>query len=334
MSSRERGRAHPRAAAARAQAPSFGRAWDVVALIAAVTIAYANSFAGAFVFDDYPHIVAAPYLVDWSPWLEITRTSRPFVGLTLVVNHALGGLDPRGYHLLNLIVHLLATLALWDLACRTLGTGRVPERLRTRARPLAFAIALLWGVHPLTTEAVTYVIQRAESLASLFTLGVLLGLSRAHESARPARWLALALLAAVCGALSKPVFAAVPVLALLYDACFLSGSLRAALSRRGAFHAALVVVAALAPLTLWLAPWEWRGTAGPGTAGVTPISYALTQPGVIAHYLRLALWPRPLCLDYGWPIASRASAIVGAALLLLALLAATVWAARRAGAAG
>ena len=114
MSSRERGRAHPRAAAARAQAPSFGRAWDVVALIAAVTIAYANSFAGAFVFDDYPHIVDAPYLLARSYWLEIVRTSRPFVGLTLAVNHALGGLDPRGYHLVNLIVHVLAKVPLFQ----------------------------------------------------------------------------------------------------------------------------------------------------------------------------------------------------------------------------
>jgi Flp pilus assembly protein TadD len=189
-------------------------------------------------------------------------------------------------------------------------------------------------VHPLTTEAVTYVIQRAESLASLFTLGVLVGLSRAHDSDRPARWRALALAAAVCGALSKPVFAAVPVLAVLYDACFLSGSLRAALSRRAAFHAALVVVAALAPLTLWLAPWEWKGTAGPGTVGVTWYRYALTQPGVIAHYLRLAFWPQPLCLDYGWPIASRASAIVAPALFTIVLLGATVLATRRAAAAG
>src|SRR5262245_52230939 len=106
--SRARARVRPRAAAARTKPPSFGRAWDALALITAVAIAYANSLAGAFVFDDYPHIVDAPYLLARSYWLEIVRTSRPFVGLTLAVNHALGGLDPRGYHLVNLIVHVLA----------------------------------------------------------------------------------------------------------------------------------------------------------------------------------------------------------------------------------
>ena len=332
--SRARHGAPPRGRIARAESRSPRDLWPPLVLVAVVTIAYVTSFAGAFVFDDYPHIVDAPHLVDWAPWLEITRTSRPFVGLTLVVNYALGRLDVRGYHLFNLIVHLLATLALWDLARRTLETERVPERLRARARPLAFAIALLWGVHPLTTEAVTYVIQRAESLAALFTLGVLLCVSRAHESARTARWLALALLGATCGALSKPVFAIVPILVLLYDACFLSGSLRGAVSRRGGFYAGLVAVALLAPLTLRLAPWEWQGTAGPATVGVSPIAYALTEPGVIAHYLRLALWPRPLCLDYGWPIATRASQIVAPVLLLLALLAVTVLAFRRRAAAG
>src|SRR5262245_34173839 len=327
-------RANPGGRPARAPASRARFPWDGVALVVAVTIAYATSFAGAFVFDDYPHIVDAPHLVDWSPWLEITHTSRPFVGLTLVVNYALGRLDVRGYHLFNLIVHLVAALALWRLTRRTLETERVPERLRARARPLAFVIALLWGLHPLTTEAVTYVIQRAESLAALFTLGVLLGLSRAHTSARPARWHALALLSAACGALSKPVFAIAPLLVLIYDACFLSGSPRAALARRGWFYAALVLVAALAPLTLRLAPWEWQGTAGPGTLGVSPLAYALTEPGVIAHYLRLVLCPRPLCLDYGWPIATRVAEIVAPALLVLALLAVTAIALRRRAAAG
>ena len=209
--------------------------------------------------------------------------------------------------------------------CQSAARARATSGIRDRA-------AL--GRAPLTTEAVTYVIQRAESLAALFTLGVLLCVSRAHESARTARWLALALLGATCGALSKPVFAIVPILVLLYDACFLSGSLRGAVSRRGGFYAGLVAVALLAPLTLRLAPWEWQGTAGPATVGVSPIAYALTEPGVIAHYLRLALWPRPLCLDYGWPIATRASQIVAPVLLLLALLAVTVLAFRRRAAAG
>jgi Flp pilus assembly protein TadD len=300
----------------------------------AVTIAYASSFGGAFVFDDYPHIVDAPHLVTFSPWLEITRTSRPLVGVTLVVNYALGRLDVFGYHLLNLIVHLLATLALWDLVRRTLRTESVPEPWRSRARPLAFSVALLWGVHPLTTEAVTYIIQRAESLAALATLGVLLGVSRAQESTRPWRWLGPALTAALCGALSKPVFAIAPILVLLYDVCFMSGSLRAALSRRGLFYVALALVASLAPMTLRLAPWEWQGTAGPGTTGVTALGYALTEPGVIAHYLRLAFWPRPLCLDYGWPIATQASVIVPPALLIAALLGVVVFAWGRRPAAG
>src|SRR5262249_54041335 len=140
-----RGRAPRAARTPRSASPPAREGWHALALVGAGTIAYANSFGGAFVFGDYPPIGDAPLLVAFSPWLEIARTSRPFVGLTLVMNYALGRLDVFGYHLFNLIVHLLATLALWDLARRTLRTEPVPEPWRARAQPLAFSIALLWG---------------------------------------------------------------------------------------------------------------------------------------------------------------------------------------------
>src|SRR5438552_3486703 len=70
-------------------------------------------------------------------------------------------------------------------------------------------------------------------------------------------------------------------------------------------------------------------TLGLGYAGSTPVAYALTQPGVIVHYLRLALWPDPLCLDYGWPLATSARAIAPPLVLIGALLAATIASFRR-----
>jgi hypothetical protein len=73
----------------------------------------------------------------------------------------------RGYHVFNLIVHLLGALVLFGIARRTLLQPALRARFGSAATPLALAVALLWAVHPLLTESVTYVIQRAESLMGL-----------------------------------------------------------------------------------------------------------------------------------------------------------------------
>ena len=73
-------------------------------------------------------------------------------------------MDPTGYHVVNLCVHLLATLTLYGIARRSFRSRALPGRYADSADALGFAVALLWTAHPLATQAVTYVIQRAESL--------------------------------------------------------------------------------------------------------------------------------------------------------------------------
>ena len=90
----------------------------------------------------------------------LTVGGRPVVNLTLALNYAFGGTNVWGYHALNLLIHILAGLALFGVVRRT----------PPRSTLFAFAVALLWTVHPLQTESVTYIIQRAESLMGLFYL--------------------------------------------------------------------------------------------------------------------------------------------------------------------
>src|SRR6185312_4252239 len=94
-----------------------------------------------------------------------TVGGRPFLNLSLALNQAFGGTNPWGYHALNLAIHVLAGLTLFGLVRRTLEAGRKGSALLP-----AFAAALLWTVHPLQTEAVTYIVQRAESAMGLFYL--------------------------------------------------------------------------------------------------------------------------------------------------------------------
>src|SRR6185295_2356805 len=109
---------------------------------------------------------------------------------------ALGGTEVRGYHIFNLVVHILGALLLFGVARRTFLSPALRERFGLASTPLALAVAGLWAVHPLQTESVTYVIQRAESLMGFFYLLTLYVFIRGAESGFARNgWLALSVAA-------------------------------------------------------------------------------------------------------------------------------------------
>ena len=186
-------------------------------------------------------------------------------------------------------------------------------------------------MHPLHTQAVTYVIQRSESLMGLFYLLTLYGLVRCGEATttggRRFLWAAVAVVCCAAGMATKEVMVTAPLVALLYDRTFLAGSLPAALRRRWGLYVALagtwlVLAGLIQPDQLV----HERGSAGFAMQQISPLGYALTQPGVILRYLQLSLWPVGLCLDYAWPPAAGVGRIAPAAIVIAAALAATAWA--------
>lgn len=268
----------------------------------AAAVVYAGTFGAPFVLDDRPHILDNPYLrAPWPPWNVVFHTSRPLVGLSLALNAAMSGMNVASFHAFNLFVHIAAAWALYAVVRLTL------EGLRSRALPperaggLALAIALLWVVHPLQTAAVTYVIQRGEVLAGLFTLLVLYTVARSARPQASRGWEAMAWACCACGMASKPIMVIAPVLALIYDRVFCARSWTELWRGRGRLHAGLFCTMLLLPVFLSWAPREWSSSAGAGTAGVSWLRYASAQPFAILHYLRLSFWPDALCLDYGWP---------------------------------
>src|SRR5262249_44908134 len=155
-------------------------------------LAYLNALGTPFVFDDVPRISENPLVRRWwPPWAPLARSTRPLTQWTLALNYAISGERTWSYHLLNVLVHLLAALALFELTRRTLLRVRLGADATRRAASLALAVALLWVAHPLQTQAVTYVIQRSESLMALFYLLALLAIERGATSARAAGWYAL-----------------------------------------------------------------------------------------------------------------------------------------------
>ncbi len=305
----------------------------------AVWLAYRGSFAGPFVLDDTPAITdnysIRHFATAWTPPPDTTVSGRPVVNLTLALNYAISGLEVRDYHVFNVAIHLLAALALFGVVRRTLRNPHLAPALARDATLLGGGVALLWAVHPLQTESVTYVIQRAESLMGLFYLLTLYAFIRGTnaETRIIARgWLVLSFAACLLGMATKEVMATAPVIVLLYDRTFVSGSFRTALRTRGRFYAALAATwPVLAALVISTA--NRSGTAGLGTK-LSSLDYALSQGGAVGRYLRLVLWPSGLVFDYGRAVTTRWSTVVGPMTLVFALMAGTLFAlrVRRAGA--
>jgi len=301
-------------------------------IVLAVWLAYANSLTTPFVFDDFMAITQNPTIrhldrlgdVFSSPSYAAGSTGRPLVSLSLAINYALGGYDVRGYHGFNTLVHTLACLALFGIVRRTLLRPGLRERFGNVALPLALAVALLWGLHPLLTESVTFVVQRSESLMGLLYLATLYGFIRSVESPSPLRWQIFTVVVCLLGMATKEVIVSAPVLALLYDRTFVAGGFRAAWQARGKFYVALAATWLL--LFYLVARADQRGGAAGFGHGVSSWEYALTQCRAILHYLRLAVWPRPLVVDYGMAVEHHLADVWWQAALLVTLVTATFWA--------
>lgn len=306
------------------------KTWAAVALLVVVVSAtYANSFHGPFVFDDIPSIVENQSIrhlgsaqVLAAPPDAITTTGRPAVNLSLAINYAIAGLGVEGYHVVNLAIHILAALALFGLVRRTLLLPKLSAQFGAAARGLALAVALVWAVHPLQTESVTYIVQRAEAMVGLFYFLTIYCLLRGATTARGSAWYAAALATCTLGMASKEVMVSAPLVALLYDRIFITDSFKETMRRRWRLWLALASTWMLLALLLY-SSHNRAGSAGFGL-GISVWEYARTQFGCIVHYLRLTFWPSPLVLDYGCAVASTVAEIVPAAVIVVVLLAATV----------
>lgn len=310
--------------------PSGARSLRFGLVIAvAVIVAYAGTFSAPFVLDSEPIATAYPSIRHlWPIWKALapphdgsTIEGRPVLNLSLAVSYALTGTGVLGYHAVNLAIHLLAALVLFGLARRTLQLAGARD-----PGLVAFAIGLIWAVHPLQTEAVTYVIQRAESLMGLFYLLTLYCFVRGIEggAARPraAAWFGLSWLACLLGMGTKEVMVSAPVMVFLYDRCFVAGTFHGAWRRRRAFHLSL---ASTWLLLAWLVAGSASRTGTAGfSAGMRWPDYAATQIYGLVHYLRLAFWPHPLVFDYGTLLVRRPSVLLPDGLIVLALAAAAI----------
>lgn len=301
--------------------------WAYAISFIVFAFAWSTSFSGVFLLDDLVHIAGNPKIRSiWPIWDCLGDSARPLVDISLAINFAIGGFEPFGYHVFNLFVHLATGMALWGLIRRTMRRAGYGTNGSGTADVIALGVAVIWLVHPLTTQAVTYVIQRGESMMSLFYVLTLYCLVRGEQGPGRNRWYILSVLACAAGFLCKGVMVTAPVAALLYDRAFLAATWKETFSRRWRVHLGLAatwgVLFALGLVQLlFRADTHGAGTVGFHVSTVTPKAYLLSQAGVLLHYLRLSIWPHPLVFDYMWPQVSGIREAIVPGLIVIVLLA-------------
>jgi Tfp pilus assembly protein PilF len=321
-------------------------------VVFAALVVYLNSFSGPFIYDDVWSIETNPSIHHLgsalSPPLDKGVGGRPMLNLTYALNYALGGMNVWGYHAVNLLIHILAGLALFGIVRRTLLRPVLSGRFGAEAVPLAMMVAVIWAVHPLQTEAVAYISQRAESLMGLFYLLTLYCFIRGAEAKescggpstgsghstpkvmacherRPktgVEWFAGSVIACLLGAMSKEVIATAPVMVWLYDRTFVAGSFRKAWRLRWRYYLGLAGTWLL--LACLMTGISQRGVSF--DQGVTGWSYALTSCRSVVLYFKLALWLHPLVFIHDTNVIRQATQALPYALVLAGLLAGTAMA--------
>ncbi len=291
-------------------------------------LAYLNSFTAPFVFDDLNNILDNPTIRSlknikqvFSPPVGSGVGDRPVVNFTLALNYAVSDYRVWSYHALNLLVHIMAALTLFGIVRLTLAYGKLKEAYGNITTPVAFAVALIWTLHPIQTQAVTYIIQRCESIMALFFLLTIYCAIKSWHSPSMTLWRTLSVVFFLLGVGSKEVIIMAPVIVFAYEWHFIRPSIKDVLTSSWPLYSGYLA----GSIMLFLLVYH-GGTTKTGFSGTfyTPWLYWLSQPEVILHYLRLVIWPDKLCFDYSWPLASFREALPSLAVVTPAA-AISVW---------
>jgi tetratricopeptide (TPR) repeat protein len=293
--------------------------WILLGLMAVlVAAAWANGLAGEFTYDDKVEVVGNRTLRFLHNLGEIVgyNVSRPVVILSWALDWRLWGQNPVGYHVVNVLIHALNAILAFLLVEEILRRADAGDpRQRTR---LAFAAAAAWALHPMTTEAVTYVTGRSESLCATFILGALIYWTR-WRRAGEAFDLALSGACLLLGLATKEVAAVLPLLLLLLE---LGLPQPAEASSPGPSRRAVALALGAAWAVILGALLARRLIYGVflTDAWIRPIGVQLlTEAEVVTRYLRLWLLPVGQSVFHDHPVSDGLFSLRTALSLLLLL---------------
>jgi tetratricopeptide (TPR) repeat protein len=285
---------------------------------------YSNSFDVPFIFDDSDNIqnpslqiseISANSLVTAA--VESTLRARPIANISFAINYYFGEYNVRGYHFVNVLIHIAASFFLYLLLSTTLKLPVNREKYKNYSL-LPFMASLLWLTHPLATQSVTYLVQRMNSMAAMFfVLSVLcyvqgrLGSSEDDNDNHKQKfdkllWFASCLISGVLAIGSKEIAVTLPVVIFLYEWFFLQDlSWRWLKKKLPWLLALLVFLYCAAYFYLNGNPFQ-RVFSGYSYRNFTILERVLTEFRVVIHYIELLIYPNPnrLVFDYNFPLST------------------------------
>jgi len=286
-------------------------------IIFAGFMVYCNTFNAPFNFDDAANIINKPIVRDLTPsgFKNALTGHRGLAIASFQINYYLSGANVVSYHLFNLFIHITTALLVYrflDLLLKT-PSFRKDAELYLNSLPVPFFTALLFVVHPVQTQAVTYIVQRFTALAALFYVAAAVCYLQARlcqvrenrpVSAGAVSWLAGCIAAFFCAVKSKEIAYTLPLaLVLLEFLCF-------KVERKKIFATAAIAVVALASFFLKIGIGKFSleqavAVMDDATRLQTITSrgdYLFTQFRVILKYIQLLFFPVNQRVDYDYPL--------------------------------
>ena len=271
-------------------------------LVILAIAAHGNSINAVLVHDGIPSIAQNADIRDFfsaatsNSGNGLTTDGRPLLSLSFYLNYCISENAPWSYQVGNLLIHIVNSLLAFGICKNLLRQCAKFFDSEIERNWCSFSVATLWAVHPLTTKAVVYTVQRAESLASMFyLLGVFAFLKFA--TSKVSYWAVVSLLAFYLGIVTKEIIATLPIILLLYDRFVLSDSLKRVLKERGSLYVGYLIGYA-GFISILCFSGSRGGTVG-GHSEISRWQYLTTQAWAIVRYVQLFFWPSGLTFSYG-----------------------------------
>lgn len=278
-------------------------AFILIALFA--LIAYSNTFHAQMQFDDTLQIIAKSRVnaldnfTSFSDWTNVNK--RPLAFFSFAINYYFDEYNVEGYHIGNIIIHILSSFILFILA-RFIFVRLFPPEDKLKGNLAALFAALIFATHPIQTQGVTYIIQRMTALSTLFYLIAVLSYAYGriqHIQKGIKQAIVCYFLTAVAfwlSMLSKQIAATLPLALLLFEFFFIKNEKGKPNYRYVIISTSVILVGGLLILIMGFLPKE--------TQGITRPDYLITQFRVIVKYFQLLILPINQNLDYDFPLSS------------------------------
>jgi Tfp pilus assembly protein PilF len=278
-----------------------------------ILLIYSNAFQASWHLDDFPNIThnTRLHISEVSPqtlWQTLHakpgapgKLFRPLPNVSFAFNWYIGQHRPVGYHIVNVVLHIITAGLIYLFTLRLFQTSRLSAHPRKDVASVALLSALLWAIHPIQVQAVTYIVQRMAIMAAMFYMLSLYAYLRARQATFFRERLIgytgcmIGYLAAIA---SKENAVVLPIAIALLEFGFLTDWEKPKEVKRLAIIAAGLTVAVGLLALLIIRFFIWGDVVSFFQTGYDKFAFSLwerllTQPRVVLFYLSQLIYPVP-----------------------------------------